>query len=437
MNLSILKSGKWLVPALFVGLHLLFFLFAINNGHPFTKDSAEYLWQSFNISQHSSFYCGDLNTPLIQAWFNQRPPGYGFFLSILGINQMHFNYPLLVAVQLMLSLLNGFIVYRFVKLLVGDNFSLWWLLIPLLGFPTQFVYSGMVMSEVLFQTLLLLSVYFITILLKRGEMQFLWYSQWSITAAFLVKPVLWMFPFVALVSFLIYWFNKKVKLMAIVTFVIPFSVIIWMFNYSYSKTGVYEFSSIQRKLMINYNSFAILSDTKGQDSAVRIISSLQDSVGNFSYIDKCKSIDHFNKNVLRENVLSAAKLECIGIMKFFLGHSRWDVSYFLNGKEPDSFNSNSTSNDITISNSWMIYFVFSIIVNVIVLLAFLKFLLDKGLPIKLRGCIGSIVLYLAVATGPSAASRFRLPVFPVLTVTFAVVAHRLTRKLPVSAEFED
>jgi hypothetical protein len=437
MDLSRLKSGNWIVPALFIMLHIIFYLFAINNGHPFTKDSAEYLWQSFNISQHSSFYCGDLNAPVIQAWFNQRPPGYGFFLSLLGINQMHFNYSLLLAVQLLLSVLNGFVVYRFVKLLVGEKFSTWWLIIPLLGFPTQFVYSGMVMSEILFQTLLLLSVYFITILLKRGEMQFLWYSQWSITAAFLVKPVLWMFPFVALISFLIYWFNKKVKIMAIITFAIPFVAIFWMFNYSYSKTGVYEFSSIQRKLMINYNSFAILSDSKGTDNAVRIISDLQDSVSSFSYVEKCKAIDHFNSIVLKENVLSAVKLECIGIMKFFLGHSRWDVSYFLSGKEPDAYNSNISSSDVTVKSSWMMYFVFNVIINFLVFVAFLKFLFSKDLPIKLRGCIGSIVLYIALATGPSAASRFRLPIFPVLTVTFAVVAHRMTRKSPESAEFED
>ena len=437
MNLSQLKSGKWIVPALFVLLHVFFYLFAINNGHPFTKDSSEYLWQSFNIANHSSFYCGDLNAPIVEAWFNQRPPGYGFFLSILGINQIHFNYNLLLVAQLLMSLLNGVVVYRFVKLLAGDGFSLWWLLIPLIGFPTQFVYSGMVMSEILFQTLLLLSVYFIAILLKRGEMQFLWWSQWCIAASFLVKPVAWMFPFVALVSFLIYWFNKKVKLMAIVTFAIPFTAIIMMFNYSHTKTGVYEFSSIQRKLMINYNSFAILSDAQGKENAVRTISNLQDSVSKFNYIDKCNSIDAFNKSVLKHNVLSAVKLECIGFMKFFLGHSRWDVSFFLNGKEPDSYNSNINSSDVTVKTPWMIYFVLNIIVNLIVFAAFMKFLFSKDLPVKLRGCIGSIVLYMALATGPSAAARFRLPVFPILTVTFVVVAHRMTRKLPESAEFAD
>jgi formate/nitrite transporter FocA (FNT family) len=124
-------------------------------------------------------------------------------------------------------------------------------------------------------------------------------------------------------------------------------------------------------------------------------------------------------------------------MKFFLGHSRWDVSFFLNGKEPDSYSSNLTSSDVTIKTPWMIYFVLNIVVNLIVFVAFIKFLFSKDLPVKLRGCIGSIVLYIAIATGPSAAARFRLPVFPILTVTFVVVVHRMTRKLPESAEFAD
>jgi hypothetical protein len=437
MESNSFKSGKWLVPAIFLLLHVLFFLFALQYGHPFSKDSAEYLWQSFNISHNSSFYCGDLNSPIVEAWFNQRPPGYGLFLSILGINHFNFNYQLLLSIQLMLSLLNGYIVYQFVKLLTGPDFSLWLLLIPLLGFPSQFVYSGMVMSEVLFQTLLLLSVYFIAILLKRGEMQFLWWSQWSLTAALLVKPIAWMFPFVALISFLIYWFNEKVKLLAIVTFAIPFAAIFWMFNFSYTKTGIHEFSSIQRKLMINYNSFAILSDIEGKDYAVKTISTLQDSVANFKYVDKCKAIDDFNKKVLKEHFVTAAKLEGVGILKFFISHSRWDVSFFLQGKEPDSFVSSNSSFDPTVQWKWISYFVFSVFINLLVFAAFVKFLVSKDLPVKLRGCIGSIVIYMAIATGPSAASRFRLPVFPVLTVTFVVVTHRFAQKRSNSAKFAD
>ena len=85
----------------------------------------------------------------------------------------------------------------------------------------------------------------------------------------------------------------------------------------------------------------------------------------------------------------------------------------------------------------MIYFVLNIVVNLLVFAAFMKFMFSKDLPVKLRGCIGSIVLYIAIATGPSAAARFRLPVFPILKVTFVVVAHRMTRKLPESAEFAD
>ena len=291
------------------------------------------------------------------------------------------------------------------------------------------------MTEILFQTFLLLSIFFITMLLKKGEMQFLWWSQWCLTASLLIKPIAWMFPFVALVSFLIYWFNKKVKLMAIFTFVIPFAAIFWMFNYSHAKTGEYEFSSIQRKLMINYNSFAILSDVKGKENAVKIISDLQDSVEKFNYVNKCNAVDQFNKIVLRDHFFTAVKLECLGVMKFFLGHSRWDISFFLQGVEPDAYRNVAGSLDSTVRFPWLLYFVFNVIVNAIVFAAFVKFLISNDLPIKLRGCIGSIVIYMALATGPSAAARFRLPVFPVLTVTFAVVAHRMKCKSSEKARF--
>lgn len=428
MKISQLKSGRIIVPVLFILLHLLFYFLALQWGHPFTKDSTEYLWQSFNLTHNSSFYCGDMNAPIVQAWFNLRPPAYGFFLSILGLNQVHFNYHTLLIVQLSLSLMNVFIVYHFIRRLIGHNFSLWWMLIPFVGFPTQFVYAGMVMSEILFQTFLLLFIYFMVIYLKRSNTRFLIFAQLCLTTSLLIKPIVWLFPFVALVCLVLYSFKNNVQIISFASFVIPLAAIFWMFNYSKSTVGVYEFSSIQRNLKINYNALAILNEKIGEVAAKKEIINLQDSLAKLPYVESCRKFDDFFITTIEDNFSCAAIAELKGIARFFIWHSRWDVSNFIRGKEVDAVAGSFSSDDVTIQSRWLAYFVFSLVLNLAVLFAFVKFVFNKKVNLSIRSALAILIIYMAIVTGPSASARFRLPIFPLLVVTFVITMNELTKK---------
>lgn len=172
------------------------------------------------------------------------------------------------------------------------------------------------MSEILFQLFVLLSIYFIARLIKYSQMKDLWWSQWCVAIAMAIKPVMWLFPFVAVVSFLIHFFNKKVKLIALITFVIPFTTIGLFMGYSHAKTGIWEFSSIQRKLMINYNSYTILKDVFNEEEAIKTISEFQNSVDTLPYVEKCNRIDEFNKEVVMHHPMSAIKAELSGVFRF-------------------------------------------------------------------------------------------------------------------------
>lgn len=185
------------------------FSMAVQKKNFTTKDSWEYLWQSQNLKANGSWYCGDMNQEIIPALYNQRPPAYGAFLSMLNVDAELNNIYLLLLMQLGLSLLTIFISVQFVKLFLGEEWNRLWLLIPLVFFPSQFVYCNMVMSEILFQLFVLLSIYFIARLIKYSQMKDLWWSQWCVAIAMAIKPVMWLFPFVAVVSFLIHFFNKK------------------------------------------------------------------------------------------------------------------------------------------------------------------------------------------------------------------------------------
>lgn len=429
------KSSKFWFWSIVVLMHVSFFSIALQKKNFTTKDSLEYLWQSQNIKSSGSWYASDLTQEINPALYNQRPPAYGAFLSLLNVNIALDNIYLLLLTQLGISLLTIFISVQFVKLFLGEEWNRLWLLIPLVFFPSQFVYCNMVMSETLLQLFVLLSIYFIARLIKYSQMKDLWWSQWSVAIAMAIKPVMWLFPFVAVVSFLIHFFNKKVKLIALITFIIPFTTIGLFMGYSHAKTGIWEFSSIQRKLMINYNSYAILEDVFNEEEAVKTISEFQNSLDTLPYIEKCQRIDEFNREVLFNHPMSAIKAELSGMFRFFVGHPRWDLEAFSYGSlnEVNSYQLNFEFKSLTYS----VYLFSCALVGFILLIAFLKFIFSRHISYSLRGCIASIVIYFAIVTGPSASTRFRLPVFPVLMATFCIVAHEIAIKRKSAATYSE
>jgi hypothetical protein len=416
-------------------IHVSFFSIAVQKKNFTTKDSWEYLWQSQNLKSSGSWYAGDLTQEINPALYNQRPPAYGAFLSLLNVDTTLNNIYLLLFIQLGISLLTIFISVQFVKLFLGEEWNRLWLLIPLIFFPSQFVYCNMVMSETLLQLFVLLSIYFIARLIKYSQMKDLWWSQWSVAIAMAIKPIMWLFPFVAMVSFLIHFFNKKVKLIALITFIIPFTTIALFMGYSHAKTGIWEFSSIQRKLMINYNSYVILKDVFNEEEAVKTISEFQNSLDTLPYVEKCQRIDEFNREVLFNHPMSAIKAELSGMFRFFVGHPRWDLEAFRCGSlnEVNSYQLNFEFKSLTYS----VYLFSCALVGFILLIAFLKFIFSSHISYSLRGCIASIVIYFAIVTGPSASTRFRLPVFPVLMATFCIVAHEIAIKRKSAATYSE
>ena len=433
--MKMVKSSKFWFWSIVVLIHVSFFSIALQKKNFTTKDSLEYLWQGQNIKSSGNWYAGDLTQEINPALYNQRPPVYGAFLSLLNVDIALNNIYLLLFIQLGISLLTILISVQFVKLFLGEEWNRLWLLIPLVFFPSQFVYSNMVMSETLLQLFVLLSIYFIARLIKYSQMKDLWWSQWSVAIAMAIKPIMWLFPFVAMVSFLIHFFNKKVKLIALITFIIPFSAIAFFFNYSHTKTGVWEFSSIQRKLMINYNSLAILKDAFNEEEAAKTISEFQSSVANLPYLKKSKQIDDFNKEVLFNHPMSAIKMELKGIFNFFAGHPRWDLESFYLG-EVNVMKPYQSDSRLALF-SYYAYLITCSIMGLIVLIAFVKFIFSRHISYSLRGCIASIVIYFAIVTGPSASTRFRLPVFPVLMATFCIVAHEIAIKRKSAATYSE
>ena len=77
-----------------------------------------------------------------------------------------------------------------------------------LFFPSQLIYANLIMPEMLLQTAVMLSVYFMLDYFKNKQLRSLLFYQLSITASLLIKPVFLFFPFLSLILFFI--IEKKI-----------------------------------------------------------------------------------------------------------------------------------------------------------------------------------------------------------------------------------
>ncbi len=409
-------------------LHLFFFIKAIDNGHVFTKDSFEYLQQAKNIRDHHSWYCGDLNLPIEPALYSQRPPGYGVFIAV--VKSINDNIWFLLLVQNLLSIFNFYLLYRLLQIL-NIKINLLLLIIPLLFFFSQFIHANLIMTELLLQTVLMLSFYFITRFILFKEPSSIWLYQLFITCALLIKPIWYLFPLVSILFF-IYLINKKnVKSWTITAHLIPLIFIAGIFIHNHQQTNYWEYSSIQRKLMVNYNVLEVMEDVHGKEKALLLVDKLQDDAAvKTSYAEQADYMQSEINKVLRGYPLVFIKIELKGMLRFFTDHSRYDMDSFFS---QTPLQTSSCYVDYTANgwkglvshfknyNGWyLVYLVISILVNTLLLICLFVFVKQKNIDIAVRIILFSIIIYTAFLTGPTGTTRFRLPVYLLLLIAFAV-----------------
>ncbi len=422
-----MKLQRIIFFSVLITLHIIFFFEAINNGHVFTKDSYEYLQQAKNIRDHNSWYCGDFNFPVQPALYSQRPPGYGVFIAT--IKKVNDNIWFLLFIQMLLSLFNFYLLYLLLKLL-DIKINLLWLLIPLLFFPSQFIYANLIMSEMLLQTTVMLAFYFLSRYILLNETSAVWLYQFFIGCAFLIKPVWYLFPFVSILFFIYLISKKNIKAWTITTHIIPLVVIAGVFIHNHNQTNYWEYSSIQRKLMINYNVYEVLEHDLGKEKAIVAIGRMQEAAAvKKNYPEQATYLQQEINKVLIKHPLAFAWIEMKGVMRFFLDHSRYDIESFfyqIPSQETswwDSYTANGWKgmiNHFKNYNMWnIIYLSLSVLVNAFMILSLFVFIRKKNIDAGIRIILFIIIIYTALLTGPTGTTRFRLPIYPLLLIAFA------------------
>jgi hypothetical protein len=466
-------------------LQILFLAYAQKAPSAELSDSKEYLNASKNLYNCGVLYTGDLSQSITEELYTRRPPLYPLLLGLVILSDSRF--PLFI-VQMLFSLLSVFLIYTtfirtkfFQKSSVekqsepASNSNYWYLILPflfILSTPAQFIYTNLVMAEILFQLLLVLMTWCLfqygqrrgkplksflsdridsgselwkeesSLRGKRGAKMYIWLFFLFLTMGMATKPVL--FPFgLVLLPLSVLLFLRTRERAFLTAMLIP---LLWIGLYglwNYNRTGSIQYSSIQTANMVNYNLRYYIMEQEGPAKAAEKIDEIYATCGNEEdYRSKIRCLNDKTKESIFDQPFSYALFHLKGVLGYFLDPGRFDLATFFNLESKSSAGFLTIINDEGLAGAiktfrlqgWGIMMLLLIIAlfKLLKLSGFLIYLFRRNEQFQMRIFLFILVGYLAIVTGPLGASRFLLPVELILIATatrgWAPILQRFTSK---------
>ena len=449
-----MNKSKGIFWLMITGIHLFFFFYQqyYQSGH--FKDSEEYIQSAQNLIQQGSFYCGDFDEPIRMDNYTKRPPVYPSIITVFGSGTG------LMLLQTLLSLLNIYLVVRICKQLY-PSVNAYLILFPvLLFYPAQFIYANAVMTEMLFQSLLLgmlilLDTNFLTAKAqweeRKGRKAFVnkthFFAPFAVCFAplrlnknipiiyFLIytlilllaiwtKPIMYLFVFVHLIGSGI-WAWRKRKFFILVLALLPLLCVGLYMGWNKQRTGYFHFSSIQNLSLLQYSTTYLLISKYGEEEGYKKADEiLYRSLDKETYELEQKSLQRDCMDTISSNPFRYAVLHLKGMVNFFMDPGRYDLYAFFNATDKGGEGMLKAFSEDGYSGIWRYLlrqplgwlFLLGIIFlfNLAKLAGLIAFAINRDISRQVRWIILIFILYIAILTGISGASRFAVPVFPLM-----------------------
>lgn len=388
--------------------------------HFLLADSTEYIRTADNLLQEGILYNGDLNQHINPALYTKRPPGYPVFLLLSRI----FTQSLVpvILLQLVLSMASFLAI---LKIFQPEGTARILVTAFVILYPAQFIYTNLVMSEILFQFLVTMAALSLFRYLKTEQIRVLWTYQLMIILGILVKPVLYPFIILNVLLFLVLYFRFRQRLV-IISSLIPVVFVIIFASINQQRTGYFHVSSIQQVNLIDYNLYYYLMERQGEEKAKELIGELKTNCNiekDFSKRSACLSSSA--TNIFKEDLLGYAWFHLKGMGRFFIDPGRFDLYHFFGWERSEGkgflYHINSAGMKgaleyLRMQNTWMILLLLAVaFFNLVRFAGFMVFLFNRRIDPAFRLFLFLLVGYIAFATGPLGASRFMLPVVLLMT----------------------
>ncbi len=427
---------RYIFWVILVIVHLGSFVYQYSQKNWYLKDSHEYVFAARNVITSSILYSGDLQAPERIDFYTKRPPVYPLLLALGFIITDDILSTILL--QHILSLINISLTLKILFFLIPkiqssdkssltsniyisltDNRITLILLLLLLLYPAQFIYANLVMTEVLFQTLITGAVYCLLLAWEKNHVKYLTFYTVLIMVSMLTKPVMYLFaiPHIAVITwYFLTWRKKQILILAFLPLLLVYSYQSW----NESRTGYFHFSSIQNLSLFQYTTYNLLAQKMGEnDATVYADSVLYESLEQPTYREEQELISAFCYQTLKKHIVSYAGMHFKGVLNFFIDPGRFDIYHFAgwNAEESGLLKSFSTEGYSGIWNTLTkqpigILLLLSMLVgiNVLKLIACIVFTFDTAWNIRYRIPLLIFIIYISGLTGTSGASRFAVPV---------------------------
>jgi len=381
-------------------------------------DSQEYLRAAENLLSHGVLYSGNLEDagPIDPALYSRRPPLYPLLLAFseaIGGGTL-----VAVLIQMLMTGAGAWLTWRTARYLGLSRGASILVVALFLYFPAQVIYSQVVMSEILFQFLLVAGIFFLVRYARRRAVPDLYLWNFLLGASVLCKPVM-MFFWIPNLAFCLWWYWRLRVRHLLVAALIPFLIIsAWSYR-NYRLTGSYHFSSMGTAYL------RLLTRDR-----------LQDETGPPQELGKrsVTTITRFLSEV-PQRLPGLARGYAIGVSAFFLDPGRFDWYEFFNLPHSRSLRRILFTDEEPVARRLKhvpivvllaLAIVFVVNLAVLVGVAHALFVVRDYSPEKVF--IVMLVLYLAAVTSFAGASRYRLPVESLLLLLAAPFLWRITEQ---------
>lgn len=388
-------------------------------------DTGEYLTAGRNLLEQGVFYAGDLSTtPPDPSLYTRRPPLYPLFVAFT--ERLPGRLDATALLQMVLAWSTAWLAYRTVLPILPAPARRHAVFVPiaLLLYPTQVIYTQVLMAEILLQFLLAAAAYGMSRFLVTQETKFLWGANLALALAPLAKPVMLFFWLPNLLFHA--WIFRRYRVRAAwAAGLLPLvAVTAWSLR-NLACTGAFHFSSLvanQAKLLVDGPQPL---EARGKD------------LGS----EYRRTVAQLVRRIWQDPLSFTARYGR-GTAAFFLDPGMFDLYEFLDRPQPfrlgrtlvqeRAYNRVFTE----LGRGPLLYLVGLFLWNGVVTAGFLGFLVRLGRAGASRWFLGLLVLYVAFTVGPVGRSRYRLAVEPLLFVaaTAAFAEYRRPRLLSFGAQ---
>ncbi|UPL49554.1 hypothetical protein [Hymenobacter sublimis] len=420
------RVPAWVWAGLLV-LHAAALGWQLHHQQPLFPDSGRYVEAARNLQTSGVLYAEPLPAaPLRVQEYSIRPPGYPVLLLLTGGTRAATSLPIAtLLLQNVLSLINLGMVLRWLAQR-GLSRRQWALVLLLVSTaPAQVIYANVVMSEVLLQTtIVLLWAALVAFWQPARPTRYFAGAALAAAAALLIKPVF--FPAAALMlglGMVVGWQQRR----PVLTFwgAVPLLVALLWMGRNEARTGYFHFSSIAEINLLRYNTRGVLQATEGPAVAERFVRS---TVAASQHLPTFREQQHYIQRAsvaaLRRHPVAYAAQHLRGVISFFLDPGRFDLVYFLGLPDTAGMGLLQQLNEHgyrailgyipQLPAGLVAGLLLVLLANGARLILALRFLLRRNAGSPARWLLVVIIGYVALLTGPLGASRFAVPVLPLL-----------------------